>query len=144
MSWTYTGNPADSDRDAVRFLIGDTNCESKLASDQEIEFALGVSPIVQKAAAVVCRAIAARFSTKTSFGAGDMSKSCSDIAKAFADRAKELEADGNWKASFVGITLGGRKIATKEALDDDTSIVQPGFKKGMLDNPRAYQDSDNE
>ena len=144
MSWTYTGDPSDSDLDAVRFLVGDTDSEQQLASNEEILYAISQNAIQQKAAAIVCRAIAARFSTKASFSVGEMSKSCSDISKAFADRAKELEADSNWKSKYVSFSFGGISVAKKEALDQDTGAVQPGFKKGMLDNPLTYSDYNDE
>ena len=38
MSWTYSGNPADSRKDALRFLIGDTIEAEPVLQDEEIEF----------------------------------------------------------------------------------------------------------
>ena len=54
MSWTYSGDPATSDKDAVRFLTGDTDAGDQLASDEEIAYALSQRPDVRLAAAVVC------------------------------------------------------------------------------------------
>ena len=37
MSWEYQG-PSASDKDEVRFLIGDTDVEDQLLSDEEIQY----------------------------------------------------------------------------------------------------------
>lgn len=38
MSWSYSGDPASSQLDECRFLIGDTNEESPILQDEEIEY----------------------------------------------------------------------------------------------------------
>ena len=38
MSWTYSGNPADSKLDEYRFLIGDTNEDEPILQDEEIQY----------------------------------------------------------------------------------------------------------
>lgn len=143
MSWTYSGRPEDNNVDAVRWHVGDTDSTQPLATNEEIEYALTQNPTVQKAAAIVCRAIAARFSTKASFSVGTVSKSCSDVSKAFSDRAKELDSDPNGIVAFVLPSFGGLKKSEKEVLDSDTDAVQPAFRKGMSDNPRANDEFNN-
>lgn len=39
-SWFYSGDPLRSDRDEIRFLIGDTLTDDQLLSDQEIDAAI--------------------------------------------------------------------------------------------------------
>ena len=41
MTWNYSGDPSLSSRDAVRFLIGDTDPNDPLVTDEEIAYALG-------------------------------------------------------------------------------------------------------
>lgn len=43
MGWTYTGNPQDSDRDLVRFLLGDTVQTAQSLSDEELDYLLSVN-----------------------------------------------------------------------------------------------------
>ena len=38
MSWNYSGNPADSTLDEVRFLIGDTDANAPIMQDEEIGY----------------------------------------------------------------------------------------------------------
>lgn len=38
MSWTYSGNPASSARDALRFLISDTIDSAPIMQDEELDY----------------------------------------------------------------------------------------------------------
>ena len=36
MAWTYSGDPSSSARDAIRFLVGDTDTNDQLVTNEEI------------------------------------------------------------------------------------------------------------
>ena len=38
MSWSYYGNPASSEMDELRFIIGDTNISEPIMQDEELEY----------------------------------------------------------------------------------------------------------
>jgi len=38
MSWTYSGDPSSSDKDKIRFLIGDTDEFEPIMQDEEINY----------------------------------------------------------------------------------------------------------
>lgn len=38
MTWSYSGNPASSDLDELRFLLGDTNESEHIMQDEELEY----------------------------------------------------------------------------------------------------------
>jgi hypothetical protein len=141
MAWNYTGNPADSDRDGVRFLVGDT-CESdQLLQDAEIEYAIAQQSTLELAAAYCLRALAAKFSRMVTNKVGDVATNCSDLAKAYADRADELDPGGVTKGLPLALpSFGGRSLDEKETLDTDTDAVQPSFSRGMNDYPGGYPD----
>lgn len=42
MAFTYSGNPGSSTRDLVRFLITDTNADSAMFQDAELDYLIGV------------------------------------------------------------------------------------------------------
>lgn len=132
LTWTYSGDPAANDRDAVRWLSGDTDTADRLVTDEEIAFALAEHPTQALAAAVVCEAIAAKFAREADRRVGDVSLSASQKAKAYRERAEELRANATILAvpSFGGLTISG-----KEALDEDTDAVQPSFRIGKDDHP---------
>lgn len=93
MAWTYSGNPATSLRDQVRFLIGDTDPDDPLLQDEEIDWLLAQSnQNVLAAAAEACQAISARYSRQADRQVGDLRIALSQKAEAYAKRAQEFRA----------------------------------------------------
>lgn len=137
MTWSYTNNPADSAKDEVRFLAGLTCIDDQLVQDEEILWAISQQPTTKLAAALVLRHLANKFSRLATEKIGDISRNCSDLAKAFAARVKELDPnDQTLSDSMLALpSIGGRKISEKETLADDTDAVQPSFEKGRDDIP---------
>lgn len=87
MSFTYSGDPANSALDAVRFLIQDTNEDDILLQDEEIGFLLTtVDMAIYQAAHDCCYVIASKFArlADTSKSVGDMS-----LSVTFSNRASE-------------------------------------------------------
>ncbi len=141
MSWSYSGDPANSDLDQARFLINDTDLNDQLLSDQEIEWAISEQSTIVLAAALCLRALANRFSRMVTRKVGDLWVNCSDLSKAFAARAKELDPNGATTGTLLALpSFGGLTISGKEALDTDTDAVQPSFSRGMNDYPGGYSD----
>lgn len=92
MTWSYSGNPADSEKDAVRFLIGDTDANDELLSDEEIDYVIVESGGSKyQAAHDAAYAIASKFSRMAqSKSVGDLSISYADRARAYFELANEL------------------------------------------------------
>lgn len=139
MSWTYSGNPASSDNDKVRFLVGDTDETDQLVQDEEIAYALTTQPTAELAAALVAEAIAAKFARQVDSTVGRVSESASQRAMAFRERAKELRSN---IALLARPSFGGLSQAEKERLDSDTDAVQPSFRIGQDDNPESPSERD--
>lgn len=133
MTWSYSGNPASSTKDAVRFLIGDTDTNDQQVSDEEIAYLLGLTSDDPNAAAVrAARALASKYakypSAKT---VGDLSITYGERAKVFTDLAASLAEQAVLTAPPY---LGGILVAEKEGRAADTSLEQPAFKRGAMDN----------
>jgi len=81
--------------------------------------------------------LAAKYSKNASSKVGDVSESSSDIAKAYSERADEL--DPNRITANVSLLVlpqfGGLSISEKETYAEDSDAVQPSFVKGMNDIP---------
>jgi hypothetical protein len=91
MSWTYSGNPSQSNKDAIRFLVGDTDVLDPLATDEEIEWALTLKSNIYNAASLIASGIATNLARlKISVKIGPISEEYGDRAKFYAARAKEL------------------------------------------------------
>jgi hypothetical protein len=132
MAWTYSGDPAASARDEVRFLVGDTDTNDQLLQDAEIAYTLSKYPNPLMAAVRSCMALAAKFSRQADASAGPLSESSSQKAKAFFTLAGELRAQAGRLAKPV---FGGVVQSENETLDQDTNAVQPSFRVGGFDHP---------
>lgn len=134
--FTYTNDPGKTPRDAVRFLVGDTNRSRVLLDDKEVDWAIGENPNQFMAAAMLANHLCGVFSSKADITVGGVSKSLSSIAEAFRKKAKDLkrEACTNVRVAFPAITRAG-----KEALEEDESLTVPSFSRGWSDNPFAAQ-----
>ncbi len=140
MSWNYTGRPSSCDRDEVRFLLGDTDASDPLVTDEEIAWAIESQGTLRLAAAVCLRALASKFSRYVTRRVGDVSQNCSEMAKAFRDRADELDPSGLTARPLALPSFGGLSISEKETLAEDTDAVQPRFRRGMNDIPGGPPD----
>lgn len=143
MTWSYSGDPSTTDRDKVRFLVGDTLSGDPLASNEEINWVLSVQPVVIYAAAAVADAISAGYSRKADLTIGATSIQLSQKATAYADLAKRLRSggagvlpggDGSGIPTAV-MVVGGLSQAEREAFKDDEDAIQPSFEVGKDDNP---------
>lgn len=139
MSWTYSGDPANNSRDAVRFLIGDTDTADQLVTDEEISFAITQKGTGYGAAWMIAVALQAKFARQVTSSAGELSENATDRAKNFSDLATKLYG---MMLSGAKPYFGGTSIADKMAADADTSRPQPSFERGQYDNPLAPQEDD--
>lgn len=135
MTTTYSGDPASSSKDAVRFLIQDT-AAPWLLQDEEIEYVLTLYPSPQVAAAQCARAIAMNFARLAkSKKVGDLSIDYGERAKFYKELADQLEASGN----IAGVIpySGGISVSDKLTVEQNTDRVKPPFKVDQFDNPSA-------
>jgi hypothetical protein len=139
MTWTYSGDPAANDRDHVRFLIQDTNALAQLVQDEEIAFAISQEGGVTGAAALVLETLARRYAQQADVsltsGPDTVKRSNSQLAAAFADRARELRAQA--AANTGAPWYGGGSQAAKDARRTEPDRVQPAFRRGEFDLPGA-------
>lgn len=131
MAWTYSGNPASSDRDAVRFLVGDTDTTDQQLQDAEIDWLLVENPNAQMAAAHACEAIAAKYARLVSTSNLSLSVSAGDRQAHYLALAMKLrkQAQDGGAEMFVG----GTRYSQKEAREENADEVQPNFEIGEDD-----------
>lgn len=141
MSFSYTGDPANSNKDAVRFLLGDVVETQAIFSDEEIDWALTQINNIYFAGALIADGAVAKFGggsdsnvkTKT-VGALSMSYGDSEKAQEYRTLAKSLRARGaifsGWKPYSGGISRSDKKTQQQ-----DTDWDQPAFERGQFDFP---------
>ncbi len=133
MAWTYSGDPAASDLDQVRFRIGDTDTDDQQLQDAEINWAIAEETDLDLAAATSALAIAAKYARLADKEVGDLQIQYSQRQKHYQDLAKGLSAD----AAITNATpyAGGQSISDKQIDEDDVDNVKPAFQKGQFDYP---------
>ena len=130
---SYSGDPADSECDAVRFLLGDTDTSDEILADEEIVFLLDNEGSPLKAAIVAADTIANLFSgDSTSYRIGGVEVRRGQRAEQFRRRADELRR--SLLEQGVNLFAGGVSIANKAEVVADTDRVAPHFKVGMFEN----------
>jgi hypothetical protein len=139
MTWTYSGNPAASAVDAVRYLVGDTDAADPLATDEEIGFALAQNTALFFQAGMVARAIAARFTRRADTSSDGLSISLSQKASQYLTLAEKLES----QAAGAGVMpyFGGTSYADKRNTVANTDRIPSAFASGMERNDNPDTDS---
>ena len=131
---TYGADPAGSELDEVRLLIGDTDCRTACLFDSEIAFFLAEEGSAAFAAIRAAEACAAKCVRAIDVSTGSVRKA---LSQKFA-QYKILVQDLKTRAD----ELGGAPIFTALTREDkrqdriDTGLVQPNFRIAMDDNPR--------
>jgi hypothetical protein len=143
MTWSYSGNPAASANDAIRFLIGDTDTTDQLLSNEEIAWvnseACGTTTgttALYDAAYRACLMIASKLARLADKQIGDLSVSLSQKAEGYRTQALELKVLSARKGLVPTPYAGGISISDKEIDDEDSDSVRPYFQTGQFENFR--------
>lgn len=136
MAWSYSGDPSTSDRDRVRFLVGDTDALEPQLQNEEIDHLLaqGGGPVL--AAVQAAEALAARYARRVSGSAGGISRTSSDLVDHYLTLARRLRAE---LALFGAPYAGGLSKLEKAADRADSDLVQPALRRGMFDHDGAAE-----
>lgn len=136
--FTYAGNPSESDVDAVRFLIGDTDMSEPLLSNEEIIFLSSqwtMQHSIYWTAAVAAETIAARFAREVTFNSDSQSISTSELQQKYQSLAERMRT---LHRSYV---IGGMPDVGGMLKGEgvDPTVAPLAFGRGMHDEPEAGQ-----
>lgn len=133
MTFSYDeSNVGDSEKDQIRLMIGDTNSDESLLSDEEINYILGRHSNLYGAAAEACEAIVAQYSKRSDSSVFDnLDIDLSQVVEQYRELAQEFR-----RKSLVASTpfAGGISVSDKDSREDDSDRVSPRFKRGLHDN----------
>lgn len=135
--WSYTGNPTSSTRDAVRWLVGDTDDTEPLCSDEEIDYAVAQGITAHAAAALVCQAIATRFAREADTtinppGGVSHTLNYSQRAAGYRTMAAQYRAT---TAETAAPYCGGISRTDKQTYEDDSDRISPQFVRDDFTHP---------
>jgi len=127
LTWTYTNNPTESSRDALRLAVGDTIENDPRLSDEEVEHFLGLYPdSLDLAAAQAAEAIAARYSSMAVSYLGDLDNSPHLKAEYYLRLARQLRSRAKLAEEAVEDSIVASPGVSLEALHRE-----PLFKRGV-------------
>lgn len=130
-SWNYSGDPSASDKDAVRWLVGDIDANDPLLTDGAILFLLDNASTTYGAAADAAEEIAAQFAREVSHSADGVQIGTNELQEKYLLLARRLRARG----SKLGVPyVGGISIADKRGVAAETDRAAGSFYLGMGDN----------
>ncbi len=131
MSFEYT-DPSDSDKDHVRFLVGDTIEETFSLSDEEINFLVTEEGNIYWAASAAAEGMAAKVAKFVSNSMEGASAQDSQMFMQYREVARQLRLDAQRK--------GGTKVSQTGGLDKAGNKRDPIFTLGMHDNQEQLDD----
>lgn len=141
MAWTYNNAPGTSSatgrRDAVRWLVGDTDTSDQQVTDEEVTFALSeAGDNVYSAAALVARGIAGKYARLVDNSFETVDTSYSDRQKHYQQLATKLEQEARSRGGRLGTPVaGGISIDTMDSVEDDSDRPDPAFTRRQHRNP---------
>lgn len=138
-TWTYSGDPSDSNLDEVRYRAGLIKEDEPYATNEEINFCISTESNNIAAAALACENVAAMLAREVDLRAGpggELSLKMSQSADAFRARAKALR---KMSVGYAAPWSAAISVDEKnEQLDDDDRVL-PVFTRDMFD-----KDDDND
>ncbi len=132
-NWNYSFNPESSPKDAVRFLIGDTDAQDPLLYDLEIQYMLNqAGGAIQAAAIRCCEAIIAKFARLCDESVGQVKITFSQKMK--AAQQQRIELTRRLATDNIRPYAGGISVTDIRQNNQNTDIPRPDFTKHMMEN----------
>lgn len=142
MANSYSGDPAASAADAVRFQLNDTNTDEGQYNfeDAEVDYALAIyQSNVLIASAYLARVLATRYADKRDRNVGPLSISYQQQYQRWTETADRLMKMSTSGIDGKGLQLDGtRNLGTAEVLGGGKKYLGPD------DTPLTYNEGENE
>jgi len=139
VTFSYSGNPASSDLDEVRFYSQDTDSDDQLLTNEEITFLINTwKPLYESniyVAAIVCETISAKFAREVAYSADGVSVQASELQQKYNLLSESLREIYKTQQINGGPDVGG--IMYDPVYDPTLKPLIWGV--GMNDNFRAGQ-----
>lgn len=104
-TYSYSGDPNASSKDAVRFLLNDKGPDTWLLSDEEIAWSLTQDTNPFLAAALSAEQLAAYYSSRTDKTIGPLTIRNGDKAQAYSSLARRLRMMAGDYAKHTGVIM---------------------------------------
>lgn len=141
MAWEYDAS-LSTDKDYVRFLIGDTDDRRKLVEDETIEAVLENEPNKFMTAAAVIESLFRGLTAGGSIEDRKVGETRTRYQRV-ADLMKQVHSLRMRGAAHMKPSAGGIYDSETDTYNKDTSLDKAEIAKRMMDNPRATRSLTN-
>jgi len=131
MSWSYSDS-LSTDRDRLRFRIGDVDTNDQLLSNETLDALLTTRPDPTLAAIDAIEGILAKFAREIDRGSLGLGGSRSQKTQFYRDLLKELRAEA--ARGDTGAFFGGSSVSGKETIQEDEDKPLTPFRLNQFDN----------
>lgn len=140
--FTYSNDPNDSDRDYVRFRLGDTDSTDVILFDEEIDGAIAIAGTKEGGAYLAAKAIIAKWTRVPDSKMGKLDIKFSQRVTGLQGMLEELEAEAKQGGGLGVPWMAAHSISRRNAIVDNDDRLEPAFSLGMDEIHR--QSADNE
>lgn len=131
MAFTWTGDPANSNIEAIRWYIDDTASSNAKFQDAEITYAYNQEVSILGASALLCEQLAAKYAGEANRSLGPMSISLSNLSKQYENKAQMYRRR---KIAYAKPYAANISETDRDTWEDDSDVNQPVFEKDMHKN----------
>jgi len=133
--WTYSGDPRTSQKDQIRYMVGDTIESDQQLTDGEILYAIQAAGGVNRfrIASDLCNALASKFARLVDTVDKDLRTMYSSKSRNYRQMALQYLQSADGAGGGVG-WASGILTTQKRTQEANTNRVQPQFVLGMTDN----------
>jgi len=131
MSWSYD-DTLPTDRDKLRFRIGDIDTEEQLLSNETLDTLLSIRPSVVLAAIDAVEGILAKFAREIDRQALGLGGPRSQKTMHYRQLLNDLRSEA--AQGSTGVYFGGGSISGKEAFRNDSDAPLTPFRLNQFDN----------
>ena len=137
MTFSYDSDDLVTELNKIRLWIGDVDEDDAFLQDEEIAYVQDDSSTFLKRVAACCRLICAKIARKVDYKLSLLTEQASKIYDRYKAMAVRFEAGSSRSYPWTGSV----DVALKKANEDDTSLVKPKIRKGLMDY-RGSNDND--
>ena len=143
MSFSYTSRPGSSNIDKVRFLVDDKDEKTHLIENEEISYLLSVYGTTESgiygACAIILETMAVRDAKRQEHITSNSTTNVDNVAKKLEKRAAYFRANSVTPSHFKAPSISD---ARKQAVAEDSDVVNPFFRRNMFKNPSSISAPD--
>lgn len=130
MAWSFDAS-LSTDKDLVRFKIGDTNTGDQLVANETIQAFLDNGDSVVDASIKCVTAIIAKLAREYDRSEIGMSASRSQAVQHYRDLLKELNGE---LGALGNVSFGGDSVSDKDTIEDNDDFKGPLFERDQHTN----------